>query len=62
MSAISMLELDRQSVEPLPDRETMALINIANITAVNIAIAVNAATIGSNAQAQILSGISVGQG
>jgi hypothetical protein len=62
MSGISMLELDRQSVEPLPHRETMALINIANITAVNIAIAVNAATVGSTAQAQILQGIAVGQG
>jgi hypothetical protein len=61
MSGISTYELDRQSAELLPDRETLALINIANITAVNIAIAVNAATIGSVAQAQVMQGIAVSQ-
>ena len=43
-------ELDAQSLELLPPRETLFFdINIAPVVAVNIALAVNAATIGSTA-------------
>jgi len=52
MRELSMTELEATSVELLPSRETLAFINIANVTAVNLAIAVNAATIGSLAAAQ----------
>jgi hypothetical protein len=49
MGTISVIELEATTVELLPSRETLALVNIANVTAVNLAIAVNAATIGSAA-------------
>jgi len=43
-------ELDAQSLELLPARETLFFdFNIAPVIAVNIAVAVNAATIGSTA-------------
>ena len=48
---VSMRELEATTVELLPNRETLALFNFANVTAVNLAIAVNAATIGSAAVA-----------
>jgi hypothetical protein len=51
MGTISVAELEATTVELLPSRETLAWINIANITAVNLAIAVNAGTIGSAAYA-----------
>lgn len=51
LGRISRTEVAGQSVELLPAREALALINITNITAVNLAIAVNAATIGSTATA-----------
>ncbi|TWD72543.1 hypothetical protein FB561_7535 [Kribbella amoyensis] len=51
---ISTSEVAGQSVELLPTREALALVNIANITAVNLAIAVNAGTIGSTAAAAAL--------
>ncbi|WP_029136641.1 hypothetical protein [Nakamurella lactea] len=53
MSAIEIREIAAQTGELLPSRETLALfsINIAPVTAVNVAIAVNAATINSSAQA-----------
>jgi hypothetical protein len=49
-------ELDREEAIALPDRETLALINITNIAAINLAVAVNAATIGSSAAALALQG------
>lgn len=49
--SVSMCELEATTVELLPNRETLALFNFANVTAVNLAIAVNAATIGSAAVA-----------
>jgi hypothetical protein len=60
-----MTQLDRmpkaqvaaESVDLLPSREALALINITNITAVNIAIAVNAATVGSTAAAVALQNV-----
>ena len=51
MGIISVTELEATTVELLPARETLAFINVANVTAVNLAIAVNAATIGSAAYA-----------
>ncbi len=48
---VSMSELEATSVELLPSRETLALFNFVNITAVNLAIAVNAGTFGSSAVA-----------
>ena len=49
MGTISVSELEATTVELLPSRETLAFINIANVTAVNLAIAVNAASFGSAA-------------
>ena len=49
-SELSIDELDAQSLELLPARETLFFdINVAPVVAVNIALAVNAATIGSTA-------------
>jgi hypothetical protein len=55
-------ELDAQYVELLPARETLYFdINIAPVIAVNLAIAVNAATIGSTANALAVQEIAVFQ-
>lgn len=51
MGTFTVAELESTTVELLPARETLAFINIANVTAVNLAIAVNAASIGSAAYA-----------
>ena len=51
MTFITREELAREEVELLPSRETLAFINIANVTAVNLALAINAGTIGSAAYA-----------
>ena len=51
MGTISVSELEATTVELLPSRETLAFINVANVTAVNLAIAVNAASFGSAAYA-----------
>ena len=45
---LSIADLEAMSVELLPARETLALLNI---TAVNLAIAINAASLGSEASA-----------
>jgi hypothetical protein len=59
--ALSYAELDATSGELVPERETLALVNITNIVAVNIALAINAATIGSQANAAAGQLIAVGQ-
>jgi hypothetical protein len=59
---VSMRELESTSVELLPTRETLALFNFANATAVNLAIAVNAASIGSAAVASANQLVVVSQG
>jgi hypothetical protein len=59
---VSMRELEATSVELLPSRETLAFLNIANVTAVNLAIAVNAASIGSAAFASANQLVMVTQG
>jgi hypothetical protein len=48
---LSISELEATSVELLPPRETLALFNVANVTAVNLALAINAASFGSSAMA-----------
>ena len=58
---VSMSELEATSVELLPSRETLALINIANVTAVNLAIAVNAFSFGSAATAAAVQTVAVFQ-
>lgn len=59
---VSTCELEATSVELLPSRETLALFNFANVTAVNLAIAVNAASIGSAAIASANQYVVVAQG
>ena len=61
MDTISVAELEATTVELLPSRETLAFINIANVTAVNLAIAVNAASFGSAAYASANQLVVVGQ-
>ncbi|GAB7003840.1 hypothetical protein JCM18899A_13120 [Nocardioides sp. AN3] len=57
MPARSVLELDdlaREHGEVLPDRDTLCYVgcvNVTNVVGVNVAIAVNAATINSQANA-----------
>lgn len=52
---IGLAELDVQVAVPLPRRETLscqfACVNVTNVVGVNLAIAVNAATINSSANA-----------
>jgi hypothetical protein len=59
---VSMRELEATTVELLPSRETLALFNFANVTAVNLAIAINAASIGSAAVASANQYVVVMQG
>jgi hypothetical protein len=59
---VSMSELEATSVELLPSRETLALFSFANVTAVNLAVAVNAASIGSAATAHANQLVIVSQG
>jgi hypothetical protein len=61
MGTISVTELQATTVELLPSRETLALFNFANVTAVNLAIAVNAGTFGSAAFASANQSIKVHQ-
>ena len=51
MSGFMLQELDQELGELMPRREALSLVNITNITAVNISLALNAATIGSTAAA-----------
>jgi hypothetical protein len=54
LPAVRRDQLDRQTAELLPARETLCqafCINVAPVVGVNLAIAVNAATINSNATA-----------
>ena len=60
-NVLSRAELEATTAELLPPRETLAWINVTNITAVNIAIAINAASVGAVANAVALQGIYVGQ-
>lgn len=51
MGTISHSELEATTVELLPTRETLAWLNIANVTAINIAMAINTGTFASSAYA-----------
>ncbi len=42
-------ELDAQTLELLPSRETLWSVNVANVIGVNISLAINAASIGASA-------------
>lgn len=59
---LSVAELETATAELLPAREALSWINITNVAAVNIAIAVNAASVGATANAIALQDISVYQG
>ncbi len=52
---IVMAELDAETATPLPRRETLTCyigcVNVTNVVGVNLALAVNAATINSQAEA-----------
>lgn len=61
MTAISEAELLATDGELVPRRETLALVNLANLVSVNLAIAVNAATINSQANAWAGQLVAVGQ-
>jgi hypothetical protein len=60
-NVLSVADLDATSGELLPSRETLALVNIANITAINIAIAINAGGHGTSATAMAQQIIAVAQ-
>ena len=57
-------ELDGQSVELLPDRETLFFntTNWANVMATNSSLAMNVASLGSSATSMAVQTISVSQG
>ncbi|MGX7677603.1 hypothetical protein ACSMXN_01755 [Jatrophihabitans sp. DSM 45814] len=48
-SVVEFAELDAQSLELLPAKETLFNINVMPIIGVNISLALNAATVGSTA-------------
>ena len=57
MSGFMLQELDQELGELMPRREALSLVNITNITAVNVSLALNAATIGATAAAGATQGI-----
>jgi hypothetical protein len=57
LQRIARSDVAHQSVDLLPAREALALVNFTNITGVNIAIAVNAGSIGSTAAAVALQNV-----
>ena len=61
MSGFSIQELHCEHAELMPQREALGLVNIANVTAVNVSLAINAASIGSTAVAWATQGIGVFQ-
>lgn len=64
MMKMTVAEIEAQSVELLPSRETLFLnftANWANVMASNASYAVNAATLLSNAESQALQQITVSQ-
>jgi hypothetical protein len=55
---VDLAEIDDHVVELLPHRAALSgLVNITTVVPINLAIAVNAATIGSNATAYALQGV-----
>ncbi len=63
MTNISMSELEAQSAELLPEKETLLLnTNWANVYASNASMAINAATLGSFATSGAWQSVTVVQG
>jgi hypothetical protein len=64
MTTLSIHELTSESAELLPTRETLDFIhvNIADLTASNSALALNAASVFANAQAAAFQQVNVLQG
>lgn len=60
--ALAISDLEYEEIELLPSRETLALFNLANVTATNLALAINAGTVGSSATALAGQAIFVVQG
>lgn len=58
---LTIVELERQDAQLLPEREALSLANFANVTGTNQALALNAVTLGSVANAVAMQGISVTQ-
>jgi hypothetical protein len=58
---ITIVELERQDAQLLPEREALSLANWANVTGTNQALALNAVTLGSSANAVAMQGIFVTQ-
>jgi hypothetical protein len=61
MEEFTTEELELQRGELLPNREVMALVNLAHVTGVNTALALNAASFQSSAYAQAGQDIAVFQ-
>jgi|SwirhirootsSR3_FD_contig_31_22080626_length_260_multi_9_in_0_out_0_1 hypothetical protein len=61
LTDLSTAELQGQHAAILPEREALALLNIASPVGVNLSIAVNAASIGSAATALAGQGIGIVQ-
>jgi hypothetical protein len=61
LQRITRTDVANQSVDLLPAREALALVNFTNITAVNFAIAVNAGSIGPSAAAVALQNVAAYQ-
>ncbi|MGH3344982.1 MAG: hypothetical protein ACRDPK_19365 [Carbonactinosporaceae bacterium] len=60
LHALPLDQLDRQHCELLPSREALSLVNVQNITAINVAVALNILSPGAEAEAeanQIVAGI-----
>jgi hypothetical protein len=58
---LTIVELERQDAQLLPEREALGVFNFAGVTANNTALALNAATLGSTASAVAMQGITVTQ-
>ena len=59
---LTLAELDQHEVSVLEPRETLAFVNFANVSATNLALAINAATFQSQASAWAGQSIYVMQG
>lgn len=63
MQAITFVELEAETVEMLPAKETLFFdTNVAGVWASNTSVALNAATVLSSANSTALQAISVNQG
>lgn len=60
ISVVSDAELVAATAELLPTREALSWVNLTNITSVNIAIAINAASAGAVANATAWQSVAVG--